>query len=342
MGFKLTMLKFDNILKKLFEKYEIYGPTRVKKKGVYSGTDLITYGKISSFEDLELKEKSRFSPKEVIYPITQTLFYFTEDEYKEPKGPEKDVIVFLRPCDANAFKKLDNIFLKNGDHEDCYYKKAREKLKLFVMECTEGFDSCFCVSMGSNEFRDYDVFIRFEGKKVLLDIKSDEFMSFFEDEEKIDFVPRFIQENDTKIFLPDIDKISENLEEVFKNKMWKEYSERCIACGRCNVSCPTCSCFTMQDIFYTDNPRCGERRRVWASCMVDGFTNVAGGASYRKTHGERMRFKVMHKVYDYKKRFGELMCVGCGRCNDVCPEYISFSNIINKLHDMFEGGKKND
>jgi anaerobic sulfite reductase subunit A len=25
------------------------------------------------------------------------------------------------------------------------------------------------------------------------------------------------------------------------------------------------------------------------------------------------------------------MCVGCGRCDDVCPEYISFSACVNKL-----------
>jgi anaerobic sulfite reductase subunit A len=87
----------------------------------------------------------------------------------------------------------------------------------------------------------------------------------------------------------------------------------------------------MQDIFYTDNKNAGERRRVWASCMVDGFTQVAGGGSYRIKNGQRMRFKVLHKVYDYKKRFGYHMCVGCGRCDDVCPEYISFSACINRL-----------
>ena len=37
-----------------------------------------------------------------------------------------------------------------------------------------------------------------------------------------------------------------------------------------------------QDIFYTDNGRVGERRRVGASCMVDGYTNVAGGGEYRQ------------------------------------------------------------
>ena len=44
-----------------------------------------------------------------------------------------------------------------------------------------------------------------------------------------------------------------------------------------------------------------------------------------------MRFKVLHKISDFKKRFGYQMCVGCGRCDDVCPEYISFTNIIKKV-----------
>ena len=57
----------------------------------------------------------------------------------------------------------------------------------------------------------------------------------------------------------------------------------------------------MQDIFYRDNGKAGERRRVQASCMVDGFTDVAGGGSYRQKIGDRMRFKTLHKVYDYKK-----------------------------------------
>lgn len=82
---------------------------------------------------------------------------------------------------------------------------------------------------------------------------------------------------------------------------------------------------------------------MWASCMVDGYTDVAGGESYRKKYGQRMRFKVLHKVLDFKQRSGYHMCVGCGRCDDICPEYISFSNSINKLEAaMEEVTKKND
>ncbi len=120
--------------------------------------------------------------------------------------------------------------------------------------------------------------------------------------------------------------------------MWQEYGSRCIGCGRCNFVCPTCTCFTMQDIFYKDNPKAGEWRRVWASCQVDGYSDIAGGHSFRQSQGERMRFKVLHKVADYKKRFGYHMCVGCGRCENVCPEYISYVACLQKLKEK-EGNK---
>jgi hypothetical protein len=72
---------------------------------------------------------------------------------------------------------------------------------------------------------------------------------------------------------------------------------------------------------------------------------VAGGGQYRKTQGERMRFKTLHKIRDFRKRFGYDMCVGCGRCDDICGEYISFSNIINKVaaavEEMEKEGSKN-
>ena len=34
---------------------------------------------------------------------------------------------------------------------------------------------------------------------------------------------------------------------IANDEMWEEYAKRCIACGRCNFSCPTCSCFTTVD-----------------------------------------------------------------------------------------------
>ena len=33
-------------------------------------------------------------------------------------------------------------------------------------------------------------------------------------------------------------------------------------------------------------------------------------------------------------------CVGCGRCDDICPSYISFTHIIQRLHDEVEHMKE--
>ena len=95
---------------------------------------------------------------------------------------------------------------------------------------------------------------------------------------------------------------------IHQDSMWQEYGSRCIGCGRCNFVCPTCTCFTMQDIFYKDNPKAGERRRVWASCQVDGYSDIAGGHSFRQSQGERMRFKVLHKLQIIRKDL-DIICV---------------------------------
>lgn len=85
-----------------------------------------------------------------------------------------------------------------------------------------------------------------------------------------------------------------------------------------------------------ENQNVGERRRVWASCQVDGFTDIAGGHSFRNSKVDRLRFKAMHKIYDFNKRFGYQMCVGCGRCDDNCPQYISFSTTIDKINEFLK------
>ncbi|PTX15411.1 MULTISPECIES: anaerobic sulfite reductase subunit AsrA [Halanaerobium] len=341
MDYNLSKEKFNQLLSELKQEYQIYAPVRKENKGTYSANDLITYDLIDNLDDIELNKKSKYSAKEIVFPIRETLFHFMDGEQKMASEDEEKYIIFLRPCDRNAFKRLDKIFLENGPEEDIYYKRLREKVKFFVIECTEGFDSCFCVSMDSNEVErdDYSAFLRFREDGISFKLNDQELKNNYftdvNDFEKINFEAQFIQENKIKVNLPDKDKITN---EVFENELWTEYSERCIACGRCNTSCPTCSCFTVKDVLYDENKKSGERFRRWAGCHIDGFTEMAGGHSFREEHGDRMRYKTMHKIYDFAERFDFDMCVGCGRCDDVCPEYISFSKCINKLSQIVEEG----
>ena len=334
MKIKLDKQAFNQGLERLKLEYKILAPVTTPFKGAYSDTDLTKYEEIENIEDIEFNKKSNFSAKETILPINQVLFYFTEKEFKTSDENEKKLLVFLRACDLNGIKRLDQIYLGNGVEKDFFYKRLRDKVKFVLIGCRESYRNCFCVSMNSNKAEDYSIGLNIRENEVYLDIKDEELNVF--NGQSYEFEVDFVKENNISVEIPEnIDAVS-----LSKHEMWNEYDARCIACGRCNFVCPTCACFTMQDIFYKENENVGERRRVWASCQVDGYTDVAGGGSYRKKQGERMRFKVMHKIHDFNKRFGYQMCVGCGRCDDACPQYISFSECIDKVKDVVEEGGK--
>lgn len=325
MGYQLSKMQAGQMFQTWTEKYDVFAPKLMEGEGCFSDTDIIRYGKVSSLDEIVWDKKSDYSFKEILLAIHETLFYFTEDQTTVPKGPQKDILIFLRSCDLHAVRRLDEIYLKNG-FEDFYYARVRERAKFVLMGCETTCESGFCVSMGTNQAENYDAYLKVNGDQAWVDFKNADLEETAGASERMEVIPDYVTENKEKVTLPE--KLSN---ESFGKEIWQEYGARCIGCGRCNFVCPTCTCFTMQDIFYKDNPKVGERRRVWASCQVDGYTDMAGGHGFRQKQGDRMRFKVMHKIYDYEKRFGYPMCVGCGRCDDVCPEYISYSNCVNRL-----------
>ena len=329
MGFELDRQGMDELLRAWSAEYIMYAPVRVKDGGCFSDTDCVRYGEVKNIGDIVFDEKSQYSFKEVLLPIVQTLFFFTEDEVKEADGPKKEVILFLRSCDLHAVRRLDDMYLRNGP-ADMYYARLRDKIHFVLMGCPQAFPGCFCTSMGTNRCDSYDLSLDAADGVYRLDCRENAWQPVLERLAKrtLPVEPACVQTCPTEIHLPE--KLTAK---VAQSKIWEEYDGRCIGCGRCNFVCPTCTCYTMQDLFYTENGRVGERRRVWASCMVDGFTDVAGGGSYRRTNGQRMRFKVLHKILDFRRRFGCDMCVGCGRCDAVCPEYISFSHILGRLEE---------
>ena len=283
-------------------------------------------------EEIVYDEKSDFPAKEVVSPIQQTLFYFTEEEYRESRAKTKPILIFARPCDINAQHIQDKIYAENGGFADSYYVRRRELIHYVLMECPEADDTCFCVSMGTNRTDDYALAVRFpKDGGLLVKVRDEAFLPYCSGASETEFEPVFIEENITKVEIPEIpDK--KVLNRLKADPLWKRFDKRCISSGACTIACSTCTCFTTRDLHYGDNPEAGERRRVAASCQVDGFAQVAGGADYRTTPGDRMRYKMLHKFHDYKARFGDRhMCVGCGRCIHRCPEFISVTHTLDLM-----------
>ncbi|MCF0110950.1 MAG: anaerobic sulfite reductase subunit AsrA [Erysipelotrichaceae bacterium] len=331
MGIKLDNSRVNEILKELSKEYDIYAPKRFPKAGRYSDTDMIRYDIVKTAEEIVFDEKSDMPAKEVYGPITQTLFYFTEDEFRASKAPtSKKILIFMRPCDINAMEHQNQIYFG-----DMYYQRMRDKLKIVMIECTKAWDTCFCVSMGSNKTTEYSLAVRPCEDGWLVDVKDEEFKKVFAGEET-EFTPEYVTENELTLTVPEI-KNKEILNKLKAHDMWKEYNSRCISCGACTIACATCTCFTTTDIAYNENSNVGERRRTSASCQIEGFTRMAGGHEFRTTAGDRMRYKVLHKFHDYKARFEDYhMCVGCGRCIDRCPEFISIVATVEKMAKAIE------
>ncbi|NTV89539.1 MAG: anaerobic sulfite reductase subunit AsrA [Clostridiales bacterium] len=337
MGYHVSSDRMENIINELKKEYRIYAPKRFPKRGRDSKSDLIRYAEINSLAEIVHNVKSDFSPKEVFHPIIQTMLYFNGDTCTESDlSDNRDLLVFLRPCDINGIRRLDTVFLKNGGRGDNYYMRLREKLKLVMIECTEGWDTCFCVSAESNRSEEYSLAVRFGEQGLLVEVRDEDFSKYFTEESQQDFSPEFISENSKKVIFPEIND-QEKLKKAFSLGLWEETGLKCISCGGCNTVCITCSCFDTTDVIYNEASRDGERRRIWSSCMLEDFTVMAGGHNVRKSAGDRLRFKTLHKVYDYRKRFGgENMCVGCGRCDSRCPGNISFSDTINSLRRLMK------
>ena len=129
-----------------------------REQAVFQITDVIRYGRLDSWEELVWDQKSDYSFKEALFPISETILYFTENEMKTADGAPRQRLIFLKSCDFHALKRLDEMYLKNGA-EDYYYRRMRENTVFAVMGCKESGKNCFCVSMGTNRCEEYDMYI---------------------------------------------------------------------------------------------------------------------------------------------------------------------------------------
>lgn len=349
MADKPKMTRFNSkegkvIFESLNKHYTIIAPVEKPGKGRFSDTALLTYEAIHSFDEIEFFKKTVFSAKSALLPIREALLGFQNNKIEEADIEIHPTIIFLRSCDIQAIKVMDTHFLNDAKFEDFYYKRRRQKVKFFLIECEKPFENCFCVSLGTNKTDNYSAFMRKTDSGYEIQIKDKELEVDFAHNVEDVLGPRFAKQDTYSVKIPEDINVS-----IFEDDIWKEYTLRCIGCGRCTVSCPTCSCFSVQDILrpegsglpsnrqsHSEDKAGGERKRIWSSCQVKKFSLLAGSHDFRLKEGDRLRYRVLHKIYDFRKRHGINMCIGCGRCDDVCPEYISMFKCIEKINHIME------
>ncbi|TWT41934.1 Anaerobic sulfite reductase subunit A [Phycisphaerae bacterium RAS1] len=134
------------------------------------------------------------------------------------------------------------------------------------------------------------------------------------------------------------ERIPAILRASYDSPVWEANALRCYSCSSCNLVCPTCYCFDIQDELDLP-PESGCRTRAWDSCMLRDFALVAGGHNFRSKQAARLRHRILRKGAWIEQRSGRSGCVGCARCERACTAHIGISDIINQLSEEHPGAK---
>jgi ferredoxin len=287
------------------------------------------------------------SPKDFFFPQTECMMHFKNDPadpqgmimQPEPELAEQRALLGIRPCDAKAFAVLDQIFVQDDMTNDVYWRDKRDKTLLIGLACNHPCPTCFCTSVncGPHHEQGLDMLLVDLGEGMLVKTLSDRAAGLADD------LPEASAEQTQKaqelkaqaeaaiaggVSMDNI--LAREVLELFELPVWDRVHESCINCGTCTFCCPTCHCFDIQDETQGDY---GRRVRNWDWCMSWLFTQHGSGHNPRPTKKERVRQRFMHKFkYIPAKRGGEIGCVGCGRCIQLCPVNIDVREVVNAMN----------
>ncbi|MEJ2706802.1 MAG: 4Fe-4S dicluster domain-containing protein [Anaerolineales bacterium] len=321
----------------LRENYRLMAPRPVKDRFVFAEVD--------SAADFTLDYPTTIlPPKKALLPPRETLIRFdNQTASAEPiLDPPATVILGVHTCDLHAIALLDEVFTRH--YADQHYLSRRESLTIVSVECLKPCsEEAFCKDMDTLNVPDrFDLHLTNLGDAYAVDIgsqKGEALLQEFapvleaspEDQRAYDRVLSNKWSQFSYRLQAGAYELPSTLNLGFKSTLWEELGERCLGCGLCNLVCPTCYCFDIQD--ETDfSLNVGERYRVWDSCQLSPFAVVAGGHDFRPSRAERLRHRFLRKYRYQTQATGMMGCVGCGRCAQACLVEIAPIEVLNTLY----------
>lgn len=330
----------------LQDKFELFGPRLAG-----GGTATYSYPTFARFhqeEDLILNYGTTMvTLKNIFFPDNQELFRFEKSgdgivvQDVDNAWDAKRVFFGVHPCDIAALMKLDKVLLEEG-FNDSRYKQKRANSIIIGHTCIEPHGSCFCNTSGSGPDSDYgfdllltDIIDRYYARsgtelgRALL--SADYFVEPTEEEKQLraDQLEHLLKKLPDRL---DTEKIIKKIPNIDFDKHFREFTDLCLTCGACNMVCPTCHCFSFLERTNDDKSK-GSRHLTWDSCHYEKFAKMAGNINARSDVKARFRHRILDKYYYDAKRYGDVFCVGCGRCQDFCPANLSIREAVKKIEE---------
>jgi ferredoxin len=273
--------------------------------------------------------------KKLLFPAELRLWKLRRSEggFEEESDSQPEphyALIGVRACEIAAMRVQDRV-LTGGPVADPVYAARRANLFIVAVQCGQAGGTCFCVSMNTGPgIRDgFDLcltevigagrhgFVAQAGSQRGEDLLRALKHRGAETEERAAAeaaVERAAGQMGRKL---DTRNLARLLRENPEHPRWDQVAQRCLTCANCTLVCPTCFCHTIEDTSDLSGEH-AERWRKWDSCFTQDFSYLHGG-SVRASGRSRYRQWLTHKLSTWVEQFGELGCVGCGRCITWCP-----------------------
>ena len=333
----LSKKDLPKFLDDLRKDHELVGP---KKKGKNFVFDYIE-------DDSELQldyPTTSLPPKKVYFPPEEDLYEYKKDgndvviKDLTEKWARKRALLGVHPCDIKALQCLDKVF--GDEYKDPAYLERRKMSIVIGMTCSDASPQCFCVAAesGPDAESGYDLLMTDIGTSYYFKSGSEagnELLaaSYFKDAEAADTKKRDAAVQRVAKKMPqglNPSKVKSLMEEKVNDKLWDEYSKKCVLCGACNFVCPTCHCFTIvnePNLTRTE----GKMKRTWDACHFKNFAKIAGEGNFRGEREARVKHRLYDKLHHSQDMYGDVFCVGCGRCIVACPASIDIREVVQKV-----------
>lgn len=331
---------FDRWVAELIRHETVYG---VQAKG-----ERFAFGPLDRAGDLRLDyDVTILPPKKYFQPQKEVLLKFNRKkvEFETVLKADPFIVFGVHPYDFVGIAQLDEIFTR--DHYDVHYMTRRDQATIVVSDVQNASSDVFagCMGHATVEGRDgYDVLLTLldngtyvvdprtaKGEAILeaLAAEPDADTDALRQREKVWERNRELLQKHKLQMEPEA--IPALLEKSYDHPVWEEKAKHCYSCGSCNLVCPTCYCFTVEDELNWDMET-GKRYRRWDGCMLAEFAAVAGAHNFRDTKTARYRHRYYRKGKYVWDMIDEIGCVGCGRCITACTANIANPvEIFNRL-----------
>jgi ferredoxin len=318
------------------EGKQVAGPCRVKAADA-SRPELVQYAWLDTAERLTLKDfiHPANSIKEFFFPRHEKLYAYRLDgkqiELVPAEMPAGErIVIGARPCDAAALPILDHIF--NWDYCDDFYNGRRQLTAVVTLACRRHDDHCFCTAIGvtpGDPSGSDAILVELENGGYEVRCLTEKGHKLFQGNTIESNEQGQIGQGPPAQF--DLAAVGEFLAAGYERPEWCTISQRCLGCGACAYTCPSCHCF---DIIDEGNSKGGARVRNWDACQFGMFTAHASGHNPRADQSQRQRQRIFHKFQIYPDKFGEILCTGCGNCTRNCPVGLGVLNVLRSVADL--------